>query len=388
MPSSWGVGILSHAGNGIDDDYGDSVDRVQFALTPLKTPVGSLVLIPMYQIIASGIASYDLRNNRGLGQPFDRDTMDDAKAFGIQILRVDTDEELKRKFDRGDLSLNFGAWYMYKTMGYTFPATALNGTVPSEGSTNEGNNDPIGPGINRNGHAHTVDFWLRFLTKRFRWESELAWIVGQVDNASLDPSNPLGPVLLRQLGFVTQAEWKLLDNRMSLGAEFGLATGDSNPGFGNQPNRNVNPQAGDIDGTQYHCDARSCDPVLDVRNFRFNPAYRVDLILWREILRGVTDAWYVKPTIRYEILDGFAAQLAMIYSQAMYASSTPSTEHAPLGVVVDGGLSYRSDDGFLAWVNVGFLEPLSGFDYLPGQSFPGKDITHAWAVRSGLAVKF
>src|SRR5512133_676486 len=31
MPSEWGLGILSHAGGGVDEDYGDTVDRIQFA---------------------------------------------------------------------------------------------------------------------------------------------------------------------------------------------------------------------------------------------------------------------------------------------------------------------------------------------------------------------
>src|SRR5689334_18598046 len=59
MPSSWGLGVLSHAGNGINDDLGDTVDRLQFALTPLKTAVGPLVLVPMYEIVSTGVTSVD-----------------------------------------------------------------------------------------------------------------------------------------------------------------------------------------------------------------------------------------------------------------------------------------------------------------------------------------
>ena len=393
MPSSWGVGILSHAGNGIDDDLGDTVDRVQFALTPLKTPIGSLVLVPMYEIISSGIGSYDLFHNRGIGQPFDRDPIDDAKAFGLQVLRVDTDEEIKRKFDKGEGSFNYGAWYQYKSMGYQFPAAAASNTVPSAGLPNDSGVAAVGPGVKRDGSAHVIDFWLRHLTKRFRFEAELVGVIGQINNVSADPNVPIGPVLLRQLGGVAQGEVKLLDGKLSLAGELGFASGDSNPGLGNQPGRNSNPRAGDVEGAQYHCDAPgtpggTCDPVLDVRNFRFNPAYRVDLVLWREILQGVTDAWYLKPSARYEILDGLAAQLAVVYSQAMFASSTPSTVNKPLGLELDVGVSYRSDDGFIAWLSYGLMQPLSGFDYPPGTVVIGKEITRAHAIRSGLAVKF
>jgi uncharacterized protein (TIGR04551 family) len=144
------------------------------------------------------------------------------------------------------------------------------------------------------------------------------------------------------------------------------------------------PKPGDIDGAQF----APGDKVLDIRNFRFNPAYRVDLILWREILQGVTDAFYVKPTARYELIEGLAAQASLVYSQAMYASSTPSTVHKPLGVELDVGLSYQSDDGFIAFANYGLLQPLDGLGYAPGASVPGRDITRAHAIRSGLAVKF
>jgi uncharacterized protein (TIGR04551 family) len=412
MPSSWGLGILSHAGSGIDDDLGDSVDRLQFALTPISTPIGPLVLVPMYEIVATGVTSQDFRVSSGLGQPFDLDQGDDAKAVGIKIVRTDTDEETKRKLERGDASVSFGAWYMYKTQAYEFPQWVAAGAVPqgsatpsstttsppSTGSTNPTNNDTVGTPVKRDAYAHTLDLWTKYQTKRFRFELELAGIYGQIGNAAQDASLGVqGPVLLRQFGGAAQAAWTL--GKFSIGGELGMASGDNNPGFGNRPARGcftsstsgtttcLTAKPGDIDGAQFG----PGDKVQDIRNFRFNPAYRVDLILFRDILQGVTDAWYLKPTARYEFLDGLAATLSIIYSQAMYASSTPSTAHTPLGIEVDGGLNYKSDDGFLAWVNVGMLQPLDGLGYGPGgapSTAPQPDLSRAWAIRTGLAVKF
>jgi uncharacterized protein (TIGR04551 family) len=173
----------------------------------------------------------------------------------------------------------------------------------------------------------------------------------------------------------------------------GLASGDRNPGFGNRPGSaparcdSNDPANGvgticDLEGQQF----APGDKVLDVRNFRFNPAYRVDLILFREILQGVTDAWYAKPQLRYELLEGLGAHVAIIYSQAMYASSTPSTIHSPLGIEVDLGLSYRSDDGFIAFLDYGLLQPLDGLRYENPAGHAG--LSRAHAIRSGLAVKF
>lgn len=400
MPSSWGLGILSNAGSGIDDDLGDSVDRLQFALTPISTPIGPLVLVPMYEIVATGVTSQDFRISSGLGQPFDRDQGDDAKAIGIKIVRTDTEEETKRKLERGAASVSFGAWYMYKTQDYEYPqwlASTSTTTPPSTGSTNPANNDPVGTPVKRDAYAHTLDLWSKYQTKRFRFELELAGIYGQIANAATSAdANAIGPVLLRQFGGAAQAAWSL--GKFTLGSELGVASGDRNPGFGNRPARTCTtsasgaltcfaPSPGAIDGMQFS----ASDKVQDVRNFRFNPAYRVDLILWRDILQGVTDAWYLKPTARYEFLDGLAATLSIVYSQAIYASSTPSMTHTPLGIEVDGGLNYKSDDGFLAWIDVGMLQPLDGLGYGPGgtpSGAPQTDLSRAWAIRTGLAVKF
>ncbi len=386
MPSSWGLGLLSHAGNGLDDDLGDTVDRLQFALTPLKTPVGQLVLVPMYEIVSTGVTSLDQRFTRGVGQPFDLDPSDDAKALGLKVARMDTDEELLRKLERGDASVSFGAWYLYKSQGYEFPrwSNATSATA-----------DAAGTSVRRDAYAHTLDLWTRYQTKRFRFEVELAGIVGQIANAAVDAGGAaLGPVLLRQLGGAAQADWSLAGGKFHLGGEAGFASGDRSPGFGNRPARGcttlassgtttcTSPKAGDIDGMQF----APGDKVQDIRNFRFNPAYRVDLILWRELLQGVTDAFYLKPTARYELIDGFAATASIIYSQAMYASSTPSTTSTPLGIEADLGLNYHSDDGFVAYVNYGILQPLDGLGYPPGGSTASLSRGHA--IRSGIAVKF
>jgi uncharacterized protein (TIGR04551 family) len=122
-----------------------------------------------------------------------------------------------------------------------------------------------------------------------------------------------------------------------------------------------------------------------VRNFRFNPAYRVDLVLWREILGGVTDAWYLKPSVRYELFEGLGAEASLVYSQAIYASSTPSGVNRALGIEADLGASYRSDDGFIAALAYGVLQPLGGLGYAVAA---GRELSRGHVVRASLGVKF
>jgi uncharacterized protein (TIGR04551 family) len=124
----------------------------------------------------------------------------------------------------------------------------------------------------------------------------------------------------------------------------------------------------------------------DIRNFRFNPGYRIDLILWREILGQLTDAWYLKPWLRWDILSGLSYEGSLVYSQAMLARSTPSAiegngGHAPLGIELDNKFTYAADDGVTAWLHYGLLFPLDGFA-------GGGSLTRAHAIRAGLALRF
>ncbi len=88
---------------------------------------------------------------------------------------------------------------------------------------------------------------------------------------------------------------------------------------------------GDIDGPHYYCPATGGCATGDayITNFRFNPSFRPDMILFRELIGGVTDALYFKPNASYKIADGFNIFAAVIYSRAIYATSTPSTSTGP-----------------------------------------------------------
>jgi hypothetical protein len=44
MPSVWGLGIVAPAQDGLDDDFGNIVDRIQFATMPVSTVVGNIRL--------------------------------------------------------------------------------------------------------------------------------------------------------------------------------------------------------------------------------------------------------------------------------------------------------------------------------------------------------
>ncbi len=405
MPSQWGLGILTNAGTGIDDDYGDVKDRIQFALPPVATPIGRVTFVPILDFDSEGVLYGDTRFGAGTGQPIDAYQGDDGRTYALKIARVDTDDEIRRKHERNEGSWNFGLYYNYRQQRWYYPqwdANGLGGTYDPGGAT-PGTYGDSPTAVHRSAYANVASLWFRYLGPRLRVETEVAGVYGHVGNPSNDPAAPATEVLLRQLGGTLVADYKVMPNKLSFGGEFGIASGDDAPGFGNVPGRlngtsttnpNGVPPYGSVEGQQW---GRGTDN--SIRNFQFNPAYRVDLILWRNILGTVTDAMYFKQTLRWDILPGLRFDEAIIYSRAMYAQSTPSAKSDPsgsaygytylagsgdanLGIELDAGLSYTSGDGFLGWVSYGMLQPLGGLSYNDAK------MSRAQFLEVGLGAKF
>jgi uncharacterized protein (TIGR04551 family) len=416
MPSHWGLGVMANAGGDIDDDYGDTVDRIQFALPPVSTPIGRLSFAPILDFDDEGVLNPDPRFGAGTGQPFDAESGDDGRTYALKVARLDTDDEIRRKLERDESSFNFGAYYNYRTQRWFYPTWYTTGYGPdysddgdpSTGAGNATDEDPAAiEKVKRNAYAHIVDFWGRWLSGRWRVESEVALVYGNVD-AVTSASGRIG-LFLRQWGGSLQTEYAAIPNKVALRAELGIASGDSAPGFGNVPNRLAPngdgtfrlPPFGAAEGPQF-----GLDGDRDIRNFRFNPAYDVDLLLWRRILGNVTDAWYLKPGIRWDIFPGLSFDGAIVYSQALYGESTPSArqtnndvEYEPnpedpdatpvwivnygkkaLGIEVDGRLTYTSGDGFGASLAYGILQPLGGMG--------AGDLKRGHALEVGLSARF
>jgi uncharacterized protein (TIGR04551 family) len=376
MPVAFGLGLRTSVGDGIDDDVGHTADRLQFATLPVSTPLGPLAFVPYLDYRSEGTLSTARRSTAG--QPFDLESGDDARAFGIRVVRLDTDEELRRKLERNEASVNYGALYEYQTWSSFFPAAL-------QGGTGADATDPA-KAVQRREYENVLDLWFRYRTARFHLEAEVAGQAGQIGNPTNDPAYAGPEVLVRTLGGVVKASYQVTPNKVTLGGELGVASGDDAPGFGNRPEQRAAdgtslPSYGALEGPQY---GQPGDRTI--RNFRFNPGYRVDLVLWREILGQVTDAWYLKPWVRWDIVSGLSLDAAVVYSQAMEAASTPSATSATsgsssLGLELDTQLTYASDDGLVAWFSYGLLQPLDGLT-------AGASGSRAHALRLGVAIRF
>jgi uncharacterized protein (TIGR04551 family) len=367
MPAEWGSGIYYNAGGGIDQDFGDNVDRIQFSI-PLGQFLGGLAVTPYYEWAGSGITYAGTFNTVGIGQPVNWTQDDDAGAIGLMAARTDTPDQERRKLEKGGTSLSYGLLFNYKSQRFGLPALSLQTPSPN-GIMPAGVGTPVVL-VNRDASAGTLDLFVRWVGKKFEIEAEGVGIYGSIGNVGWDPNAVAVPATIRQGAGVLRGKAKLGDGgRFHVGGEFGIASGDGAPGFGNFPGRcNLTLAAtdplrcgqvalpGSIDGSQVG------SGYTTLNNYRFNPAYQVDLILWRRILGTVTDAWYLKPTFKWDVLDGLSVGAQVVYSQALFAESTPSQVSKPLGIELDLGVKYQSDDGFVFFLDYGLLKMLSGFD--------------------------
>lgn len=407
MGDQFALGIVHNDGNCLDCDYGVTVDRFQFVAEPLP----GFFIVPTLDFNIEGLVSGSTGTQ---GQPYDVTNDDDSHTFGIILARKDTDQKARAKLDSGGTVFNYGLFFQYRSQNYEYKQ---NGNTTSF-TPQDPYKFPAASlsRISRNAYLFIPDIWVKFERKTFRMELEGAAYLGKV-NGCLPYNNGTSTtcdfglqhqLTIAQFGGALQTEWKLLEGALKLGLEVGAASGDSAPGFGNKPNRpsgqtrpgstTAGAQYGDYEGAQYG--QRPCSPGsitlcqdFDIRNFRFNQDYRIDLILWREIIGGITDALYVKPGVSYAFNDSLSLFGNVIYSKALKPTSTPSGTSTQLGIEVDAGVRYQTDDGFYAQLAYGVLFPFDGLQYnvtLYGSSFVGAPVSPgvAQAVRAQLGIRF
>jgi uncharacterized protein (TIGR04551 family) len=312
------------------------------------------------------------------------------------LSRKDTESQRKAKLDAGESVWNYGLHFTWRSQSYE-AADYYGNTFPEAGTGHFGL-------VPRKAQLFMPDIWVRYERPHFRLELEAAAVLGSIDNRATTAANAHQPgqnqpLKVAQFGAVLQGEYFFYKGDLSIKAEIGFASGDKASGFGNYPRRKVSgpnntTRPGDIDGPQYACQDTGGCTDNSIRNFRFNRDYIVDMILFREILGGVTDAFYLKPSVKYRIVDGLDVFGSVIYSRAIYATSTPSaftdgsgktTGNASLGIEINVGARYETEEGFFAQLAWGILFPLAGFDEVSNGIQKAKT---ANALRGALGIRF
>jgi uncharacterized protein (TIGR04551 family) len=345
MGSHWGLGMLTNGGDCADCDSGDAADRIAF-VTAMAGHIWALA----YDFSSSGPYS----GRRDGQRVIDLDPTDDVRTVTFAFMRYYNDKSRARRRRSGKTTVEYGAYASYRWQRNDVPSSYLSLANPVE---------PLATQVMARGlWAAAFDVWFRLTCPVVRIEFEAALMLAHIDQPSLIPGALLNDSLdSTQYGAAIETEYGAVADALHFGIDLGLASGDPAYGFGAYPGAS-DPAAhkGDLDGPQ-------AVPPGDNRvdNFRFHPDYRIDRILFHEIIGTVTDAVYVRPHLRLRILDigpgHLSAGLAAVASWALYASSTPGGSHA-LGVEIDPTLAYETDFGFDAVLEYGLLVPLAGLD--------------------------
>lgn len=359
MPNHFGLGMLHHSGDGYDDDYQSTIDRLQFitAIKPLDLYIGG---------------SWDFPNEGPLlqrrlagGQAYDAGQLDDVDQWSLLVMRKMSPELTKNTLARGGLVVNGGGYItLRKQLLHADDSAAGNPNTPDVEASPDADRETFG---RRGATIWVPDFWLELRYKKFRFGAEAAGVIGTIENTenTAGPPETFDSTKLRQYGLATQIEQHLVEDKLRLRFDFGWSSGDSSAFNPNSPN-NLVP----LDQRQVNNNT--------ISTFRFNPAYRIDLILFRNLLDRIQGAYYFKPSIEYDFMRKPSGQrlgggAGVIWSRASEFVQTPG--HArDLGIELNGRLYFQSKDGsvndtpgrmggFYAMLEYGVLFPLAGLGF-------------------------
>ena len=380
QPNQWGLGIMWNSGDrnpihgtyDLDADYGDTVDRVSFdAGIPGTDLRGSIAMD--WGSTAPTAGQTDLFADTTQGQPWDLDDNDDVNQWTFTLSRLDTPTDFLDKEQSGEVALNYGARVVYRSQKWEQLTYTL-GETP----------DPT-MFVQRDYTAYLPDLWARFGWGNLELEAEGVAVLGSIDHAA-DLGTTSHPSLdIREYGGVLKGLYKFLDGSLRLGGETGYASGDqwdNNPQGATNVLRNgvIIPGPGD----------------KTVNRFLFDPDYKIDLILFRELLGTINNAIYLRPSVEYDFNKHFHMRVQNVTSFAAKRVSTPGNG-IMYGTEFDGDLSYTGG-GFTAGAAYGVLFPLGAMAHPadfsteggPGFNYGNNsgDASAAQTIQFRLSIKF
>ncbi|MDF1562096.1 MAG: hypothetical protein P1V51_03585 [Deltaproteobacteria bacterium] len=337
MPSHFGLGIAANAGDDLDDDGGDRSDRVAFVL-----PLFGHFLAAGYDLGASGPQVSAAGVAPAAGLPSTR-----VQSVSLAAVRFHAPWETDLYRQKGRPLLNYGLALSHTWQARDLPAYYQTLEAPTS--------IPPELTVERGARTFVADLWVRATFGALRLELEAVATHFRIDNASPWPGVTLRqPVQGNPFGAVLQVAWEPPEGRFDLVAEVGLASADPAPGFPlASPTAFGGGRPGDVSGSQLD---GSRDTRMDA--FRFHPAYAVDLVLWRTLLGGVSEAAYGRTRLRFRPGSAVELEANLVYSHGLSAASNPGGV-APLGLELDLGAELTFDH-FAARLSWGGLAALGG----------------------------
>lgn len=387
MDAHWGLGIMANNGDCSDCSVEAPIDRVAFTTRLWDFYTRLTVDFP-----AEGPS---VRPQTFGGQAYDAGQLDDANQYTIAIFKsalTRQDKELRAHQLKVEKKPVFdgGLYFIYRSQDGVFDAPAANNTSDL---------DRLDQGtlVYRGMQLYIPDLWFEVLYNPepdmlLRASLELVGVFGSIDNASTSPvgisdagdavncfdedrfaeneslCTSQGSGLDRRdvstdivnLGVALETEM-YLGGPMRYGLNGGYASGSAHNNWGLQ-SQGGNIVAGGPGAMQF---------------YRFSPNYHVDLILFREVIGTVTNAFYANPwaQVRFwespDMRSRMEVQLDAILSAAANPAGTPSAVvedgkslggNRWLGLEFDAAMRYIESDHFQAEFAAGMLFPFAGLE--------------------------
>lgn len=344
VPMHWGMGILENNGAELDSDGGDAWDGATFRLNLDRMEFRVTVDWPFE-------GTQETNPYAPWGAAYDVGDKDDLWQWRLHFLNYETGQNFR---------LDWGIYARFLLQEYSSPGgDALSGTCVSPYPwLSVFNCDEM---FWRDAFIMTPDFWIKAtFTLPHDWnltlEGELLARYGTLSASQRFDGKDTSKTLYGVGGvFKAQAE----SPKWALRFEFGAASGDKgSTGFGILDANNV----AQPDDSMWEDSAVASNHTIT--SLALHPNYHTDLILFRRVIGGVTNAWYVKPSLQWTAVrwgdtSRFFIDLATLYAAAFVAEVTPGNA-SPLGVETDLTLGLDAGPNVSCRLQAGMLFPMAG----------------------------
>ncbi len=353
LPHYYGGPLGPAAGTGYDADFSNFTDRAAFV-----TGFGGVYLALFWDWIAQGGLSQD--PTRFDGVPFDMEDADDVNQWGFALFRkpLTPEEMVRRKRDLNQRRigvLDFGVYGIVRTQELD--------SEPVKGAATPADLDLSDAGaiklLPREAWAVAADAWARFELRpnpsmRFVAEGEFVYLHGEIaDAAVVGDAASQKPKSLRMWGGALKSAWQM-DN-ITVGLDAGVASGDDTRCFGVYGPGNCGLETANSGSNRV------------ISGFKFHRNYRVDSLLFRDVIGAVTNAMYVKPTFGltrrpwFDNDERMGFDLGVLHALAQNADGTPG-KGGTLGTEMELRAFLGSRDLYLATVTFSYLIPGDGLN--------------------------
>ena len=322
IPDDWGLGLLRNGGLDIDDDYGSSVDRVEFMGSYAGFHFG-LTWDMFFDALTSETEA------QPYGQPYELGEADDIYQW---ILFVEQRPRRPEEIEERERMLHeqrkpvFDWGFMSAFRKQTTSAERQEASPGEEEFCEEHPYDCYRL-ADRDAFLWTPDLWGRLLWAPkaghlLRIELELAMIYGNISSTEFLRTTDTAKDVI-QGGGALEVEYAI--DRTSFGLDFGFATGDDTDGlFGIQDGSEV-IDTSEPSAASFQVNNRK------LTNFKMHRAFRVDQLLYREVIGAVTNSFYLSPWVQHVFLDKgvhkLGARLDLLYARAFDRDGTPGRDY-------------------------------------------------------------